>query len=517
MKKKIIGLLTSALMIMAMILPVMAFADVGANTTNVIIHKMLLTKEALNNHDVNKKYDPSVGIDEANYKTFFGDNNAKQIPDVYFVALKAGALLDDYKIENGQVVPKSEGDIPPQGKTLANGLTLNLEDGDWVIYEIKELSTYKDGDKILAENKAVPVEITLPLIGSSGRMEDVHVYPKNTEDGPEVDKDVTTVGNKHDTFDFDEEHKWIISAKIPEGINDYKVFKLTDVLQNSLTYKGKVKVSVVDTKDATTGVDLVKDTDYILTEPAIDTEGGTLTVDFSSKIANLVGKEGKYIRVEFYTTINENAIMGQSIPNDVDLEYGHDPGNTSHKEPGEKPEVHTGGKKFIKNEENSETTLSGAEFIVSDGNGNYLTETNGVRAWKSFADKDAAKADPNIFKLISGADGTFEIKGLKYADDITGTKYYLEEIKAPDGYALLDGAIEFTVNKTSYYTNPDQIGEEDDSGAIIEGEPAEAQIINNIKVNIPQTGGMGTIIFTIAGLAIMTVAFLALRKRNNEQ
>ncbi|MDO5708475.1 MAG: LPXTG cell wall anchor domain-containing protein, partial [Andreesenia angusta] len=83
-----------------------------------------------------------------------------------------------------------------------------------------------------------------------------------------------------------------------------------------------------------------------------------------------------------------------------------------------------------------------------------------------------------------------------------------------EGFALNKSEIPFSVGNGSY--------EGDAEGQIpytpVEGENnKDAQQVKNTKVDIPQTGGMGTILFTVVGLALMTVAFIALRKKNSEQ
>lgn len=115
-----------------------------------------------------------------------------------------------------------------------------------------------------------------------------------------------------------------------------------------------------------------------------------------------------------------------------------------------------------------------------------------------------AKADAYV--LVSDDQGRFEITGLKAGD------YELEEITAPAGYALNEGGIKFNVKDGSYT--------EDKSTQAIhynkDAKPAEVKDafrVDNKKVTIPQTGGIGTIIFTAIGLAIMASAVIAIKKR----
>ena len=149
--------------------------------------------------------------------------------------------------------------------------------------------------------------------------------------------------------------------------------------------------------------------------------------------------------------------------------------------------------------------LEGAQFVIKDEKGKYLVEKDGKYSWKdvdSTKAKDLAK-DTDLKVITSGKDGTFEIKGLEYVRP-NGTKYFLQEIKAPEKYALLDKEIEFIVNDTSYYKDATAID-------LVDADP---QKVDNKKITIPETGGMGTIAFIVVGLALMTGAFVAIRRRS---
>lgn len=522
-KNTLWSLVLALVMVLGVFAPLSALAaQTGeAKEITVNVHKILMSKDALKAHDANKTYKPSEGI--ADIGKFFGDKEAKEIEGVYFVALKEGhANYDDFdqltKEQQKAVVDATADNM--KGLTKANGqLALKLQSpGKYKIYEVKSMSTYSgatEKDKtMLAEQKAVPVKLDLPdhARTENGIADAIHVYPKNTEDKPTVDKFVVNKEGKdvkEASFDKDEEHTWAIPATIPTGFKDYEVFKLTDVIDARLSYKQgqEVKVTVPEKTDIT----LEEGKDYTVTAPT-EEKGGTLVIEFTKAgIQKLAAAEGLKVRAEFVTTINEDADMSVNIPNDVTLEYGHNPDSTGKTNPGEKPRVYTGGKKFIKiDSSQADKALKDAKFVVQNADGKYLVEKDGKYSWKEIPNAKAADLakDTDLKVLTSGEDGTFEIKGLKY-DRPNGTKYKLVEVAAPANYALLDDPIEFTVDDTSYNATPAQ----GDAAAV----PADPQKVDNKPLTIPQTGGMGTMIFMVAGLALMGGAFIAMRKRSAEQ
>ncbi|HFI0165024.1 TPA: pilin N-terminal domain-containing protein [Streptococcus suis] len=204
----------------------------------------------------------------------------------------------------------------------------------------------------------------------------------------------------------------------------------------------------------------------------------------------------------------------------------------------DKPEVITHGKRFIKTDDKEVaqvTKLLGAEFVVKKQNEEqYLSlkdtdtkaeelrkyqeaETAYLAAVKSNTDVVNKKAARDVaydalnmqwqwvatkeqaFTFISSTDGKFEVKGLKAGN------YELVETKAPEGYALPSSTIPFEVNRGSWT----------DSNPLTTIE--EHTQVKNKKVTIPQTGGIGTLIFTVVGLSAMVFAFIAMKKRQSEE
>ncbi|HEM4274100.1 TPA: SpaH/EbpB family LPXTG-anchored major pilin [Streptococcus suis] len=203
----------------------------------------------------------------------------------------------------------------------------------------------------------------------------------------------------------------------------------------------------------------------------------------------------------------------------------------------DKPKVITHGKRFIKtdNQDNfGGEKLLGAEFVVTNDQNQYLAlksattqaealrnynqaeqdyiaavKANNGQADTKKATRDAAYEALNMqwewvqdenqaFKFISSKDGKFEVKGLKAGS------YHLKEIKAPEGYALPSDTIPFQVSQGSW-------------GSDETVNTTNFQQVKNKKITIPQTGGIGTVVFTVVGLSTMVFAFIAMKKRQAEE
>ena len=543
--KKLLSLILALVMMVGVFAPLTVLADTtlkpGEKMIEVNVHKILMNKDDMAAHDQRNKedknkYDPTKGIAKGDLKTFFG-NSATAINGVYFVAIDENDPL--YSKTDKTLKSSDITDWDTREAAGMAGLTKTVDGEDGVIqfklkspgkykiFEVKDKSTYVGADKAqLADSLAVPVVLELPAHANTptGVADKIHVYPKNTDDTPPLKKEiktgvVTEINGKQVTaqsFDKDEEHTWTITTKVPVGIKDYTIFKLTDALQTQLSYVGKVVVKAGNTE-------LTKGTDYVLTEPT-EAQGGTLEIDFkvNDSLAHLTQYEGQEITVEFVTTINDTAVMSKNIPNQVKLTYGHTP--TPQEKDSEEPVVYTGGKKFKKidnTKPETEQALDGAQFVIRNKSGEYLVEKEGKYSWiklenvttQMLIDDKAViggqETKLNLKKLTSENGGKFEITGLKY-ERPNGTEYELVEIVAPTDYALptdnLTNPFKFMVNDTSYYKNAEDVSLGD----------ADPELINNKKVTIPQTGGIGTVIFTVVGVALMAGAVIAMKKNRKE-
>ncbi len=310
---------------------------------------------------------------------------------------------------------------------------------------------------------------------------------------PTIQKWVTTSGTTQDSFAFYSDVPWILRPKVPGNIAAYTSFVIRDVLDTKLAYTGNLVVRVGATP-------LVLGTHYTVTSTP-GAAGGTLAITLlPTSLANMpVADLVNNTVVTFTTQINDQAIMGRAICNVAQINYddGVLPAGTDTAQSGQAC-VFTGGKVFKKVAETANGTgLAGAQFkVATDPAGTVFV-------------KDATGLADIV--LTSDADGLFSIRGLDY-DLATGTTYYLVETLAPvngEGirYNLLQTPVPFTVNGTSYYTDPTTITTSETAPT---ADPLP--VINKLGAQMPQTGGLGTVLFSLLGIALMGGALAARKK-----
>lgn len=353
------------------------------------------------------------------------------------------------------------------------------------------------------------------------------------------------------------------NTPIPTKPKDNGELEVTKTWDNGEWAEGeKAKFVLVDaqTGEQVTAKDLVapngneEDADFKAYKENADGNGFSATVEIGYNVKGgshtwkYLDKDKQYKAIEIDRTNGENAEYKKGENGEIIVVNHKD--NTQEINPTE-PKVKTGEKKFVKRDKNTDKRLAGAQFKVSaqvDNKTKYLVEksaeeiaaqekeieakrtalNDAVTAYKNAEEDgkaDALKAfeqaqdelnkailanvkyswteDKDKAKVFeSDKDGKVLVEGLK-----DGT-YKLIETKAPDKYALPSNA-EWTF----------KIGEGDKVDDIfdveqekVENAPKDATRIDNTLVSIPQTGGIGSLIFVVAGLSIMAGAYAAYRK-----
>ena len=352
MNKRLISLLMAFVMVMGiLVMPFSALAAGEKTTESVTVHKMLLKAENAAKFGKDGK---QAGLDGTKYDgnqiqnmdAYFGTDQ-KQIAGVYFVWQKQVKPLvnaADEKDDKNWKYVKADGtdaaniDEALGELTTANGVkfdTKNLPAGKYRIQEVKEKSTYKGKDgKTLTGMYAVPVYLTLPMVNETGVIENAHVYPKNTEDAPKIDKNFkektdgatdTAIDYEHNQRDKNTINRKVgdtveyqVSTEIPKEA-DYKFLKWTDAMSDGLTYtKGSLKV----TSDQMTQENALAEGDYTVEE---DARGYTVKFTESGlkKITAAAKTTAVTIKFAYSAVLNGKAEVEKPEKNDVALDYGH--------------------------------------------------------------------------------------------------------------------------------------------------------------------------------------------------
>ena len=309
------------------------------------------------------------------------------------------------------------------------------------------------------------------------------------------------------------------------------VFNFHDTEGTGLTFNKDAKV-YVDGTEITTGFEVV-------------TEGLTDGCTFEVRFANLKQiasvEAGSVITVEYTSTLNENAVIGQKgNPNTSHIEFSNNPnGNQSGtgRTPDDTVIVFTYKSTVTKVDENSEP-LNGADFElykqVPTGTTGAKTGSEIKANWDD-AVKNAATALDNSTSYVvvstkDAAGNIFEFKGI---DDGT---YVLVETTVPTGYNAWT-ATQFVVtatHNTSAEIDPatgkvdggtdyiltgltgDPLFGDGKLGTITLNETKadlDVTITNQSGSTLPETGGMGTTLFYIVGAALVIGAGVVLVSR----
>lgn len=422
MKHKILSFLTAFAMVFGILAAPFtnASAAEATETESVTIHKILLTKEALEAHDKNKKYD---GNAIADIKDFFGDQTAKEINGVYFKLqkLNAGVAEADIDVNNDAQWTDIEG---KSGLTKDDaGLKLDtkgLGKGTYRIVEDLKQSKYKGDDgELLAASKAVPTLLVLPVVNDKeGIVKDAHVYPKNTQEKPEIDKnfgannDLTTVkdeqGNQKSgaayenyakekatvTADLGKQIPYEVKTKIKKD-SKYQKLVWNDNMTKGLTYQKDLKVE---------GAGLTAE-DYFVTETD---RGFTLVLKDSglTKVETAAKAGDVEITLTYSAKINGKAVVDKPELNDIALDYANKKGHDS------EPKEFTPGKKEIKMKKSWDVTGDQTVTEADKGVTAYFTlqKKNAEGKWEDVETVEKTEKD-NFEVTFSNLDenGTYRI------------------------------------------------------------------------------------------------------------
>lgn len=347
----------------------------------------------------------------------------------------------------------------------------NLADG---VYYLKVKSA-PEGVNVTSVTNSV---FALPYYTGSAWVNEVTVNAaeKITDGTPTVSKKFTNNATASSISEFiGKDVSFTLTGSVVGSTTEKaKSYQFVDTMSAGLTYKALTSVNLV--KANGTKTDITSSVTYAKT--GTTDNSFTLTID-PTVLANDDFYSNVSVEAVYTATVNTNAVIGGAgNPNKVDLSYTNSYNQTSTIE-GNEVKVFTFDLTVIKvDANNTATKLSGAGFTLYTDNACTSVATNGA-------------------EVTTGSDGTATFTGLK-----AGT-YYLKETTAPAGYNINSTVYKVNISDNGTVTNAN--GE-----TIIQVEVGDTPLLT------PNTGGMGTMMFTIGGAALIACAgvlFLIVRKK----
>lgn len=414
---------------------------------------------------------------------------------------------------------KTKGDLNKQatGATTGQATFSNLSLEKLYLFAETDATGAKDagtGDDVRVTKVSVPFFVALPFTGKGGaEMTDIYAYPKNATGDEKLDKVIVenSKDKKETQANIGDVISYKVTYKVPVGEHGMEKLVVTDIMDKGLTFDSTADNIVV--KGVTLKNTFTATTDYTVTSNTGEDGKTTISITFTAEgLKKLTSNSTQEIEITYQATLNENAVLGQTgNKNTVTVDYKN-VGDIDHNLPNVETKVFTYGIDLLKEGESS-AKLENVEFTLTTGEGQAVNvHKNGQNTYYT--------PGGNNNTVITDASGKIYLRGLK-----AGT-YKLTETKTNDGYVLLKDPVTIVITQ-----NNSQTGE---ASATVNGKKVDMKedqlnfgsqtaevpltVVNNKGFDLPATGGAGTALFTIAGIAIVAVAaaLLLMRKKSNK-
>ena len=497
MKSKKLATLLFTIILVLGLLPMSAFAaqrDVVEGSTASITVRNAVENDVLAAYKVvDITYNAATNTLSHEWNSFFGDyfsqknsitNSANRAYTVdEFAAIKDSAELKTLLAGLPNYIATNKSISPVDTQTVdADGTATfaNLAMGEYFIRPTSTTSVYQ-----LMLQKLEPT-----VSGGKYVIDDLTFGAKREEVSVDKAANKTSVTKK-------EKVTYTITVDIPTYASQAvdKSFYVSDLLPNGLTIDpASIKVQI-DGTDVDTAA-------YTLDTTAVAEYTFKLSVSAVQYTASWSANGGKRLVITYTATLNNNDTTAVNVKqtNTVTFDYSNYPYvENSHKQKMDTVDVTTFAikiDKYVKNDEHAKLanakfdlyrTATHAEVIAGSAVNIPYTNVNGIKL----------ESD-----LVTDANGTATFA--KYEANGTNYDYYLVETRAPSGYNILDNAVKVNFTDTEV---------EATAGVYT------VKVPNSSGIQLPITGGTGTVIFTIIGIALMVgavVLFVVSRKKAKE-
>lgn len=367
--------------------------------------------------------------------------------------------------------------------TNSNYATVSVEAGSYLILPTATTRVYA----VMVGN------VTLqPDTGNTWKIEGTSIVAKVSY--PSIKK---TIGDKTSeatsgSYSYGDTIKYNIALTVPTYPTNAtnKKFTVVDTRSEYLTLTEFGNMVITDgesaltfSKKTDTTAEFMSGENKVATV-TLDNTQHTITIDFDVDKIN----SGK-ININYEVKLANNAPLGDStnIKNSAVLTYSNDPYDPSK------------GTTDTPSDETTVVTTYGIRVLKYDAQTGKSKPLQG--AVFDVYNNDDYSSSHKVGTITTDASGIAKLDGVK-----NGT-YYLKETRAPAGYTLYTSSLVVDATKTAGLGTDKY----EDGYFIIE-------VPDTLVGNLPVTGGMGTILFTVSGAVLMIGAiwFIFVYKKNKK-
>ncbi|MBR5023279.1 MAG: SpaH/EbpB family LPXTG-anchored major pilin [Oscillospiraceae bacterium] len=315
----------------------------------------------------------------------------------------------------------------------------------------------------------------------------------------QVQEDLGGQWGKTNSADIGQDVNFRITIHVHDGAQDYI---LHDTMEAGFTFKEETVAVVVRDGGSGTEQTIAKAGNYEITS-----NDQSFAITFTDDFCDGLNTNDRLI-VTYSAMLNRNAEIGNgtaenpSNENKAYLEFGE-----GHETPEDSTTTKTYGFDLVKTDGQNKL-LDGSEFKIYDA----ANDGNEVTVVQMFDENGEAlkTADGYFMYRKARADETgatvIVVKGKVRVIGLDNGIYFLEETKAPNGFNAITTRQKFTIADN----NLDAII----TGGIVSTNSG-VQVVNHTGTMLPETGGMGTVLFITIGtiLALGAGVVLVTKKR----
>lgn len=469
--KKVLSIILTFVMLLAMAAPSFAEAETGSITINdAVVGQTYTIYQVLDLESYNASANAYAYKATTAWNTFINSDAIKgtyvEVDAQGYVTWKDGADVAAFAKKAQEYAKDNR--IEDQGSVTATTTTVSFTELDLGYYLV---------------DTTLGTLCSLDTTNPNVTMEEKNEAPTN--DKTVVEDSTGNYGKKNDA-DIGQTVNFKSTITAQAGAENY-VFH--DKMSAGLTYTGVTGVTLNGTT--------VDASNYTVNASASDRD--TFNITFTQAFCDTL-KANDQIVISYTATLNENAVIaGEGNPNTSKLSYG-DSSNTKDT-PDSTTTTYTWDVDVFKYTMSGETevALAGATFTLSknaDGSSSIALVSEGNNVYR------VAKTDESgtVTEITTDATGKFTVKGLD-ADT-----YYLTETAAPAGYNKLAGPVTIVIGENGVVNGTTEAPQGVD----------EVKVLNQTGALLPSTGGIGTTIFYAVGIILMAGAvFFVVRKKRS--